>query len=72
MGESMRTTDENSDYKAKFSEALIYLEPLSVSSKNKKLEPQVWELLVSVYANLGMNDKAQDALTKKDALKGNN
>lgn len=71
-GEKMRTDDETSNYKEKFSEALVYLEPLTTGLKTKKLEPQVWELLVSVYANLGMNDKAQDALNKKDSLKGSN
>lgn len=71
-GEKMRTEDENSNYKEKFSEALVYLEPLTTGLKTKKLEPQLWELLVSVYANLGMNEKAQDALNKKDSLKGSN
>lgn len=70
-GEDMRTKDENSDYKAQFSEALTYLEPLSQNLTKKDLEPQVWELLVSVYANLGMTDKAQDALNKKESLKKN-
>jgi len=69
LGEDMRIKDENSNYKEKFSQALTYLEPLSQGMSTKKLEPQVWELLVSVYANLGQTDKAQDALKKKDALK---
>lgn len=69
MGEDMRTKDENSNYKEKFSEALTYLEPLTVNLKKKDLEPQIYELLVSVYANLGMTDKAQDALNKKEQLK---
>lgn len=69
MGENMRTKDDASDYKSKFSEALVYLEPLSMSLKKKDLEPQIWDLLVSVYANLGMTDKAQDALKKKESLK---
>lgn len=69
LGEDMRTKDETSNYKEKYSEALIYLEPLTVNLKKKDLEPQIYELLVSVYANLGMTDKAQDALKKKDELK---
>jgi len=69
MGEEMRTKDDQSDYKGKFSEALVYLEPLSLNLKKKDLEPQVWDLLISVYANLGMTDKAQDALKKKESLK---
>ena len=67
-GEDMRTKDENSNYKERFSEALVYLEPLSVNLKKKDLEPQVWELLVTVYANLDMTDKAKDALDKKNSL----
>jgi len=67
--EEMRTKDETSDYKGKFAEALTYLEPLTQNLKKKDLEPQLYEILVSVYANLGMTDKAQDALNKKNALK---
>ncbi|MEO6694411.1 MAG: tetratricopeptide repeat protein [Ignavibacteria bacterium] len=69
LGENMRAKDDQSDYKGKFSEALVYLEPLSMSLTKKDLEPLVWDLLVSVYANLGMTDKAQDALKKKESLK---
>lgn len=68
QGENMRTADENSDYKAKFSEALVYLEPLTVKLNKKDLEPQIYELLVTVYANLDMTDKAKDALDKKNSL----
>jgi tetratricopeptide (TPR) repeat protein len=70
IGEQMRNKDENSDYKAKYNEALTYLEPLSQNLTKKDLAPQVYELLVTVYANLGMNDKAQDALRKSQELKG--
>ncbi|MBS1517623.1 MAG: tetratricopeptide repeat protein [Bacteroidetes bacterium] len=70
MGEDMRVKDENSNYKQYFSEALASLEPLTVSLKKKDLEKQVYELLISVYANLGMTDKAQDALKKKQELEG--
>jgi len=72
QGEAMRIADENSDFKAKFTEALVYLEPLSSNLKSKDLEPKVLDLMVSVYANLGMNDKAQDALNKKKQIKGDN
>lgn len=71
MGEDMRTNDEKSDYKEKFNKALTYLEPLTQNLTKKDLEPQLYELLVSVYANLGMTDKAKDALQKKDSLKKN-
>ena len=67
--EDMRTKDENSDYKGKFAEALNLLKPLSENLTTKDIEPKVWELLVSVYANLGMTDEAQDALKKKESLK---
>ncbi|HMS63959.1 MAG TPA: tetratricopeptide repeat protein [Ignavibacteria bacterium] len=68
IGEGMRTKDDGSDYKAKFSEALTYLEPLTTNLTKKDLEPLIYDLLVSVYANLGETDKAQDALKKKDSL----
>lgn len=68
-GEKMR--DENSEnpgYKEKYSSALPYLEDLSNSdSKDTKLS--VYELLVQVYANLGMSDKALDAMKIRDELR---
>lgn len=69
IGEDMRTKDENSDYKAKFAESLNLLKPLSQNLATKDIEVKVWELLVSVYANLGMTDEAKDALQKKESLK---
>jgi len=69
MGEDMRSKDENSDYKSEFSKAQSYLEPLTKSLKTKDLEPKIYELLVSVYANLGMTEEATEALRKKDELK---
>ncbi len=70
IAEDMRNTDANSNYKEKFSEALTYIEPLSQNLTKKDLEPQIYDLLVSVYANLGLTDKAQDALKKKEELQG--
>ncbi len=71
QGEDMRTADETSNFKEKYNESLTFLEPLTTMPlKNEGLEVQVYELLVTVYANLGMNDEAKDALAKKDALKG--
>ncbi|MBV6478972.1 MAG: hypothetical protein HGGPFJEG_01732 [Ignavibacteria bacterium] len=69
IGEGMRSKDENSDYKAKFAESLNLLKPLTQNLTSKELEPKIWELLVSVYASLGMNDEAQDALKKKESFK---
>ncbi|HMS33949.1 MAG TPA: tetratricopeptide repeat protein [Ignavibacteria bacterium] len=68
IAEDMRTKDETSNYKDKFAESLTYLEPLTQNLKKKDLEPQLYEILVSVYANLGMTQKAQDALDKKNSL----
>lgn len=70
MGEDMRNKDDQSSYRDKFSEALTYLEPLGNNLSKKDLEVQVYDLLISVYANLGMTDKAQDALKKKQDLQG--
>ncbi|MBK6505437.1 MAG: hypothetical protein IPG02_07160 [Ignavibacteria bacterium] len=69
IGEGLRSKDENSDYQAEFTKAKSYLEPLTVSLKSKELEPKIYELLVSVYANLGMTEEATNALKKKDELK---
>lgn len=69
IGEGMRSKDENSDFRKQFEAAKGYLEPLTVSLKAKDLEPKIYELLVSVYANLGMTDQAQEALKKKESFK---
>lgn len=69
IGEEMRNSDDKSNFKEKFNQALGFLEPLTQNLTKKDLEPQIWELLVTVYANLGMTEKAQDALKKKDSLK---
>ncbi len=71
IAEDMRNKDDKSNYKGKFSEALTYLEPLAANLTKQDLGIQLYELLVSVYANLGMNEKAQDALKKEQELKGN-
>ncbi|MCX7877490.1 MAG: tetratricopeptide repeat protein [Ignavibacteria bacterium] len=69
LGEKMR--DENSEnpaYKEKYSAALPYLEELTkTESKDTKLS--TYELLVQVYANLGMSDKAMDAMKIRDELR---
>jgi len=38
-------------------------------SKDKSMELSAYELLVQVYANLGMTKEAEDALKKRDELK---
>lgn len=69
MGEMEREANSKSEnYKTHFRDALVYLEPLSVSLNTKTLEIQIWDLLVAVYANLGETKKAEDALLKKQSL----
>jgi len=71
-GEKMREANsEDPTYKEKYQAALPYLEELTGSSdKDNKLN--AYELLIQVYANLGMNDKAQDAIKMRDQLKSQN
>lgn len=71
-GEKMREANaEDPAYKDKYQKALPYLEELS-GSKDKDNQITAYDLLVQVYANLGMTDKAQDAMKKRDELKGQN
>jgi tetratricopeptide (TPR) repeat protein len=68
-GEQMRTANsEDPAYKAKYQDALPYLEELTLSS-DKDNQLNAWELLVQVYGNLGMTEKATDAIKKRDELK---
>ena len=62
---------ENDAYKEKFQAALPLLEEI-MNTKNKENRITVYELLVPVYANLGMSDKAQDAIKMRDQLKNEN
>ncbi len=71
-GEDMVIKDENSNYKEKFTESLSYLEPIANNSKNNDLVYKSYDILIKVYSYLGMNDKAEDALSKKDSLKNDN
>ncbi|HAY32598.1 MAG TPA: tetratricopeptide repeat protein [Ignavibacteria bacterium] len=70
LGEESRLKDEDGNYKDYFNEALVTLEPMKTNLKKKELEKQIYELLISVYANLGRTDDAQDALNKKNQLDG--
>jgi predicted Zn-dependent protease len=71
-GEKMREANsEDPAYKEKYSNALPYLEELT-GSKDKDNQITAYDLLVQVYANLGMTDKAQDAMKKRDELKAQN
>jgi len=69
QGEGMRTANpDDPAFKDKYQSALPYLEELA-TSKDTKNQLLAYELLVQVYGNLGMNDKALDAISKRDALK---
>lgn len=71
-GEKMREANsEDPTYKDKYTAALPYLEELT-TSKDKDNKLNAYELLIQVYANLGMNDKAQDAIKMRDQLKNEN
>lgn len=68
-GEKMRETNpDDVSYKDKYKAALPYLEELT-SSKDADMKLNTYELLIQVYANLGENDKAQDAIKMRDQLK---
>ncbi len=61
----------NPDSKAhldKYQESLGYLEQLR-DSPDKNDQLTAYELLVQVYGNLNMQDKALEAIKKRDALK---
>jgi tetratricopeptide (TPR) repeat protein len=75
-GESIReankeTNPDDQSYKDKYKEALPYLEALT-NSKDKSMELSSYELLVQVYGNLNMTEKALDAIKKRDELKQKN
>lgn len=71
-GEAMREANsEDPSYKLKYEAALPFLEELT-SSTDKENKLNAYKLLVQVYANLGMNDKAQDAIKKRDELESQN
>jgi tetratricopeptide (TPR) repeat protein len=68
-GEKMREANsEDPAYKDKYNAALPYLEELT-TSKDKDNKLNAYELLIQVYANLGMNDKATEAIKIRDQLK---
>ncbi|MBI5463844.1 MAG: tetratricopeptide repeat protein [Ignavibacteriales bacterium] len=53
-------------YKEKFQQALPYLETVA---ETKKDDAQVWETLGTIYARLGMSDKALKALNRADKIR---
>lgn len=71
-GEKLRTdSPDDPGYKEKYRAAMPFLEDLK-ESKDIKTKIQAYDLLVSVYGNLGMNDKAKDAIDMRDKLKAEN
>ncbi len=71
-GEKLRNANSDDPaYKDKYKAAMPYLEDLT-NSKDVKTKITAYDLLVQVYANLGMNDKALDAMKIRDQLKANN
>src|SRR4030095_3766 len=71
-GEKMREANsEDPAYKAKYEAALPYLEELT-GSADKDTKITAYDLLIQVYANLGMTDKATDAMKMRDKLKAEN
>ena len=69
--EILKTSDEKGEateaHKEKFKMALPYLEKVS---EEKKDDPQVWETLGTIYAQLGMQDKAIKAFDVADKIRG--
>ncbi len=71
-GEKLRNANsEDAAYKEKYKAAMPYLEDLT-NSKDVKTKITAYDLLVQVYANLGMNDKALEAMKIRDQLKAEN
>ncbi len=64
MREEMEAKGEVTDaYKDKFNAAIPHLEKYLATTPK---EPLIWELLGRVYANLGMQEKSEDAFKKAD------
>ena len=66
----IRVAEEKSDqsdaYKAKFQAALPYMERVS---ECKKDDANVWETMGTIYARLGMQDKAMKAFDQADKIR---
>ncbi len=67
-GEKLRNANgDDPAYKDKYKAALPYLEGLT-DTKDPKTRFTIYDLLVKVYVNLDMMDKAKDAQAKRDAI----
>lgn len=60
--------ENKGDFKPYLNETVKILEPLSTKSKDKALLINTYEILYNAYDALGMSEKAQDALKKKNEL----
>jgi len=70
--DSVQTANpDDKSFKEKYQAALPYLEELALST-DKANKILAYEFLVPVYGNLGMNDKATEAIKIRDQLKGEN
>lgn len=61
-------TENKGDFKPSLSESVKVLEPLTTSSKDNTILVNTYEILYNAYDALGMSEKAQDALKKKQEL----
>lgn len=61
-------TDNKGDFKPYLNETIKVLEPLAKSSKDNAILVNTYEILYNAYDALGMSEKAQDALKKKQEL----
>jgi tetratricopeptide (TPR) repeat protein len=61
-------TENKGDFKPYLAEAVKVLEPLATTSKDNALLITTYDILYNSYDALGMNEKAQDALKKKQEL----
>ena len=70
LGEAKRTANpDGTEYKDNFRKALTYLEPLLATLHKKDLEPNIYDLMIASYANIGETAKAEEMLKRKNDLK---
>ncbi|MCX6164191.1 MAG: hypothetical protein NTU73_04910 [Ignavibacteriae bacterium] len=60
--------ENKGDFKPSLNEAVKVLEPLTTSSKDNTILVNTYEILYNAYDALGLSEKAQDALKKKQEL----
>jgi tetratricopeptide (TPR) repeat protein len=62
------TENKGGDFKPSLTESIKVLEPLTTSSKDNAILINTYEILYNAYDALGMSEKAQDAMKKKQEL----